>query len=343
MQDEIAAAIAGALEVKLVGMPAARRAHKPNLEAYEAFLRGRHEILKLAPDSAARGKQLLEQAIALDPAYSEPHAELGTYFWLQSGVMSLRSALETMPEARVHAQKALELSPADSVAHAVLGSVAGCYDHDWKEAGEQFRLAMAAGHVPGEVRVRCSTNYLYPLGRVWEAIEQIERALEHDPLNAFVRGAYALVLSFEGAYDRALVEAQKAVETDESRWLPHYVIGLGYALRGEFAAGRNAAERTVRAAPWSAMALGLQAGILAQLGEKQRADDLVTKLTDMRPVGLFHYHLLCSGTDTTANWLAQMIEDHDPSALFWSCLKPIRSSPRWPALAKMMNLPAEAM
>jgi hypothetical protein len=91
------------------------------------------------------------------------------------------------------------------------------------------------------------------------------------------------------------------------------------------------------------MALGLQAGILAQLGEKQRADDLVTKLTDMRPVGLFHYHLLCSGTDTTANWLAQMIEDHDPSALFWSCLKPIRSSPRWPALAKMMNLPAEAM
>jgi serine/threonine-protein kinase len=53
MQDEIAAAIAGALEVKLVGKPAERRAHKPNLEAYEAFLRGRHEILKLAPDCAS--------------------------------------------------------------------------------------------------------------------------------------------------------------------------------------------------------------------------------------------------------------------------------------------------
>jgi TolB-like protein len=37
MQDEIAEAIARALEVKLVGTPAARRAHQPNLEAYEAF------------------------------------------------------------------------------------------------------------------------------------------------------------------------------------------------------------------------------------------------------------------------------------------------------------------
>jgi serine/threonine-protein kinase len=70
MQDEIAEAIARALEVKLVGTPAARRAHQPNLEAYEAFLRARHEILKMAPESVACAKQLLEQAIALDPGFS---------------------------------------------------------------------------------------------------------------------------------------------------------------------------------------------------------------------------------------------------------------------------------
>jgi serine/threonine protein kinase len=140
MQDEIAAAIAGALEVKLVGKPGARRAHQPNLEAYEAFLRGRHEALKATLESHSRAKQLFEQAIALDPTFSEPHSELGYYYSLQ-GLMGLRS---DMPAGRALAQKALELSPADSRAHAVLCLVACLYDYDWKEAGEQFRLTMAA-------------------------------------------------------------------------------------------------------------------------------------------------------------------------------------------------------
>jgi serine/threonine-protein kinase len=341
MQDEIAAAIAKALEVKLVGRPATRRAHQPNLEAYEAFLRGRHEILKLAPDSAARGKQLLEQAIALDPAFSEPHAELGHYHLLQ-GTWGLRSVRETMPAARAHAERALELSPVDSRAHAALCWVAGLYDYNWKEAGEQYRLAMAAEHVPAEVRVRCATNYLCPLGRVQEAIEQVERAVEQDPLNAFVRGAFALVLSLGEAYDRALIEGQKAMEMDPNHWLPHFAISLSHALRGEFAAARPFAERSAQAAPWYAPLLGLLAGILARLGEKEGADELVTRLRDMRPAGLLTYHSLCSGTDTTADWLAKMIEDHEPLAATLSCLKPIRSSPRWPALAKMMNLPVEA-
>jgi hypothetical protein len=62
----------------------------------------------------------------------------------------------------------------------------------------------------------------------------------------------------------------------------------------------------------------------------------------MARVGLFLYYLLFSKNDTTADWLAQMIEDRDAIEPAWSRLKPIRSSPRWPELAKMMNLPPEA-
>jgi serine/threonine protein kinase len=88
MQDEIAAAIAGALEVKLVGRRPAPR-YRPNLLAYEAFLKGRHELAKSTPESSARARRHFEQAIALDPAYSEPYAELGHYYLLQ-GNGSLR-------------------------------------------------------------------------------------------------------------------------------------------------------------------------------------------------------------------------------------------------------------
>jgi tetratricopeptide (TPR) repeat protein len=217
------------------------------------------------------------------------------------------------------------------------------YDYDWKEAGEQFRLTMAAEHVPAEVRARCSLNYLLPMGRMQEAIVQIERALEQDPLNINARATFALVLSLGEAYDRAIAEGQKAVEMDASHWMPHFTIGLSYAMRGEFAAARPAAERSVQAVPWFAPALGLLAGILARLDEKERADELVAKLRNMAHIGLLLYHILFSENDTTVDWFAKMIEDRDPLAPPWSRLKLIRSSPRWPALAKMMNLPPEAL
>jgi tetratricopeptide (TPR) repeat protein len=247
-----------------------------------------------------------------------------------------------MRAARVLAQKALELSPADARAHAVLCLVAGLYDYDWNEAGEHYQLAMSAEHVPSEVRARCALHYLVPLGRVQEAIKQIERALEQDPLNVNVRAYFATALA-RVAYDRALVEAQKAVEIDASHWLPHLLIGFVYALRGEFAAALPAAERSFQAAPWYAQAVGLLAGILAQLGEKERADELVTRLKNMPRAGLFRYHVLCSRTDLAADCLEQMIEDRDPNVPLLSSSKPIRASPRWPELAKMMNLPPEAV
>src|SRR5215472_5648821 len=143
VQDEIAAAIADALQLKPVGKPAGARRHQPTLPAYEAFLRARHALLKIAPEAAVLAKQLLEQAIALDPDYAEPYAELGWYHFLQ-GIMGLRSARETMPAARAQAQRALELAPAEPRAHAVLCAVAGPYDYDWKEAGDRFRLTLAS-------------------------------------------------------------------------------------------------------------------------------------------------------------------------------------------------------
>ena len=346
VQDEIAAAIAEALQLKLVGKPAGARRHQPTLPAYEAFLRARHALLKIAPESAARAKQLLEQAIALDIEYAEPYAELGWYYFLQ-GVMGVRRAHETMPAARAQAQKALELAPEEPRAHAVLCAVAGLYDSDWKEAGDRFRLTLASEPVPSEVRALCALYYLLPLGRFQEALGQFEKALEQDPLNVFIRGAFALVLSFREMHDRALAEAQKAVEIDESHWLPYFAISFSNVLRGELAEARNAAERSVQAVPWHFQPIGLLAGILARLGNKERADELVLKLREMGParerVGLLLYHVLCSGNDAAADWYAAMVEDRDPFAAVWSIMKPLRSSPRWPALAKMMNLPAEAI
>ena len=76
IQDEIAQAIAGALQMKLAVKPGRAR-HTPKLPAYEALLKGRHHMLRYSVESLAQAKDCFERAMALDPDYSEPHANLG--------------------------------------------------------------------------------------------------------------------------------------------------------------------------------------------------------------------------------------------------------------------------
>jgi hypothetical protein len=60
IQDEIAAAISAALQVKLSAEPAARKRYKPNLAAHEAYLKARYHQWRLRPESMARCREYLE-------------------------------------------------------------------------------------------------------------------------------------------------------------------------------------------------------------------------------------------------------------------------------------------
>ena len=182
IQDEIAAAIAGALQVKLSVEPAARRRHEPNPAAHEAYLKARYHWGKYRPESVARCKEYSEQAIALDPQFALAHCGYADYF-LQLAGAGYMPAHEAMPLVREEAQKALKIDPSLPEAHAMLGSVAALYDYDWKEADRRFRLALAHDPVPPRVRQWYATFYLVPMGRMQESVDQLEQGLKEDPLN----------------------------------------------------------------------------------------------------------------------------------------------------------------
>ncbi len=341
MQDEIAAAIASALRLKLSGAPADRRAHQPNLRAYEAFLKGRHLVFVNTAESIALAKEAFEQAIERDPEYSEAYAELATWHFVQ-GAAGLRPAGETMPMARTNGLKAVELAPNEPRANAVLGAMAALYDRDWDKAGGRFQLALAAQQVPPEVRFRYAVFYLVPLRRFREALGEIERAVEQDPLNVLFRGMFALILGSESP-DRAAIEARKAIDIDERHWLPYYAMSMNHFRLGELPEARQLAERSAAAAPWMPLPAGLLAGLLRRLGKNDDADAQVSKLKS--PSGMFIYHMVCSEIDAATDSLAKAIAQGEVQPLMWfgasDFLRPLRSSSRWSALVQTMNLPSE--
>ncbi len=176
IQDEIAQAIAGTLKVKLVPKPAGGR-HTPTLPAYEALLKGRHDMLQHTVDSLLRAKECFEHAMALDPDYAEPHANLGLNYLLL-GSNGMRSLRDTMPLVRAEAREALSLESSEPAPHFLLGAVAAAYEYDWKKAAEHFATAIAGQSVSPETHWAYASFYLQPLGQFQEAVSQMEQAVE---------------------------------------------------------------------------------------------------------------------------------------------------------------------
>jgi hypothetical protein len=186
----MASAITAALQVKLASKPADRREHDPGIPAYEAYLKGLHHLFKNTPASLSRSREYLQQAADLDPDYAAPHVALSECH-IMIGLHGLQPPGESMLRVRQEARRTLELDPLASLGHAMLGLVAGAFDHDWKEVEQQFQLAMSNSPVPGLVRWPYANFFLAPFGRFREAAEQMERWLDEDPLNVAARADLA--------------------------------------------------------------------------------------------------------------------------------------------------------
>ena len=342
VQDEMASAIAGALQVKLATNSSGRSEHHPNLPAYEAYLKGLHQLFKNTPESLSRSKQYLQQAANLDPEYVAPHVALGEcQIWL--AVHGLEPPGESMLLVRQEARRTHELDPSAPLGHAMLGLVAGAFDHDWKEVQRRFELAMSCSPISGLVRWPYANFVLAPFGRFREAAEQMEKWLDQDPLNVAARSELAFFLGHAELYDRALAAAQLALEVDETYWFAHYVMSEIHVSAGKLSDALTSAEAAFRLAPWNSRVAGLLAGILACNGNIHQAEELIKKLSKSGPVGMLLYHLLCSDADTMAEWYEKAIKDRELFAILYAqapIIKPVRQSVHWPRLARMMNLPA---
>jgi hypothetical protein len=93
------------------------------------------------------------------------------------------------------------------------------------------------------------------------------------------------------------------------------------------------------------MSIGTLAGILKYVGEVKRAEELVQKLMPGEahgaPIGLCLFYWLCGETDKAADWLEKAIEHRYHNAAVFASMS-FRSTSRWPALARLLNLPEEA-
>ncbi|HXL15287.1 MAG TPA: protein kinase, partial [Methylomirabilota bacterium] len=125
VQDEVASAVAKALEVELVAPAGAKEVPQQepsNSEAYEAYLKGRFHWNKRTPESLRLAIRWFERAIEIDPEFARAYAGLADVYNVQVTYMQAPAA-EAFPKGERAARRAVELAPELAEVHASFASI----------------------------------------------------------------------------------------------------------------------------------------------------------------------------------------------------------------------------
>jgi TolB-like protein/Tfp pilus assembly protein PilF len=323
LQRDLALQIAAALEAELTPGERARLASRPteHLEAYTSYLKGRHFWNSRTPIGYQRALDYFERATALDPEYAEAWAGLAGVYALQ-GLAGAVEADSARPLARTAALRAIELDGGNAEAHTVLGLYLHTYEWDAAAAEHEFLQAIALD--PGNALARQSYgNLLGVMGRIDEALEHKQRAVDLEPLVPALSETLAFTLIRAGRLDEARRHVQNALELDSTFWRAHAVTGLIHEQLHQHDDAIRAYERANELARASMHRTKADiARVLARSGRRDEARRLVGELrAEAESTGVYEPSvatvLLALGDpDASFAWLDHAFRQRHPHLAF---------------------------
>jgi TolB-like protein/DNA-binding winged helix-turn-helix (wHTH) protein len=205
LQDEIAQDITEQIRVKLTAKERSllMQVSAVDPEAYDAALRGWYWWNQSTPEGASKALDYFQRAIAKDPKYALAYAGVA------ASLINLNFVRD--PKVREAAMKALALDPSLAEAHVSLAQVKFFNDWDWPGAEAEFKDATALNPSYAFAHYLYS-SYLLAMGRLDEAMREIEHARDLDPFSAPVTWWLGQVLYHSRRYDEALRQNRRGLE-----------------------------------------------------------------------------------------------------------------------------------
>jgi eukaryotic-like serine/threonine-protein kinase len=245
VEEEIAKDIASEISVKLTPGEKAELAEARPIDpqAHEDYLKGRFHLAKRTDQDLRQAVQYFKDAIQRDANYADAYNGLGYAYSLMSGYSSLSYA-EARARAEPAVSKALQINPDLAGAHATLGVIRDIFDKDWASADREYKRAIELDpndSTPHELY----SGYLSEVGRQTEAMEQIQRAHELDPLSTRVNAFLCWESYFSHEYDQALEIARKTLELDPNYMPAFWCSGMTHSMMGDSVHAIAELQRTV--------------------------------------------------------------------------------------------------
>ena len=199
--DQLGNRLGGAGVIDKAEQEAARRSRPENLTAYELYLAGHGENLRMTAEGFKNAVELLERAVAADPRLARAWAEL-SYAREASAAFGADPAV-VGPQALAAARRAVEIDPGDALAHARLAWAQGSLG-DFAPSEAEFDTALRLN--PGDAEILAGYSTWAPtFGHPERGAEAADHAIRLNPnYQVFEAVSFSYAYFAAGRYEDTL-------------------------------------------------------------------------------------------------------------------------------------------
>ncbi|MEE9170425.1 MAG: hypothetical protein V3U73_11695 [bacterium] len=209
IQDEIAAAIGGALKLTFSG-DSPSGGLTDNVEAYDLYLLGVYHWNKRTAEGLTKALETFEAAIEIDPNFAKAWAGLANTYLVISGYSYFDEEIAAR-EAKIAAEKAVELDPESAEARTAYAQTflrdfgVASNLSDYSRAEEEFKHAISLNPKYPTAH-HWYSFFLTSVGRSDEGMAEIRIAHELDPASLPIQNFMGINLMLQRRYEEALTE-----------------------------------------------------------------------------------------------------------------------------------------
>ncbi|HJU75667.1 MAG TPA: BTAD domain-containing putative transcriptional regulator, partial [Gemmatimonadaceae bacterium] len=281
VQEDIARTVAASLGNELVVPDTLVSRGTDSPQAYDLYLRGRHDWNSRTTEGMWRALSLFQEATAIDPQYASAYAGLSDTWQLLPDYGNV-PARQGLAMAKTAALRAIALDSSLAAGYASLGAILDDYDHDRAGAERAYRRAI-------------SLNPKYATSRQWlaihladearhvEAAEEIERARRIDPLSRVINTAVGAVRYFARDYTAAIAEYRAVLDQAPDFALAWALMGRVYLVQSVIDSAVTSLRRAVELSGGDPSYRAVYAAALAASGQRAAAESVARSVIDAQP------------------------------------------------------------
>ena len=348
VQREISKNISEKLRLSLSGAEErllAKR-HTESGDAYQEYLKGQFWLNRRNEEGFQKAIEFFNRAVEKDPGYAlayaglaDCYALLGTYALVEPGV--------GFPKAKAAAMRALALDQQLAEAHTSLGNILTSYEWDFAGAENEFKRAISLNTNYATAH-QWYAEHLQAMGRYEEAIAEIKRAQELDPLSLIISAVSGRLYYCSRRYDQAIDELNKTLQMEKQFGPASAFLAQTYAMKGMHEQAITTAQVPVKSAPGVSLYLTILGTAFATAGRKHEAESVLSELRDLakrqyvQPSYIAMLYCGLGDRDQAFDWLEKAFNTRDDRLLFVMTdplMDRLESDPRFPNLAHRMGIP----
>lgn len=343
LYSEVVKTVANEINIKLTPQIKDRlnKVHTVNPEAYELYIKGRINLALLTPKGIQDAEQYFLKSVEIDPQFAPAYASLSG-IWIVLKQLHFISPEIADPKMEEYLAKAFELDTTNAEVWRWQASKLANTDFDWPASNRAMEKCLELNPNFSEARAFYS-HFLMIQNRWDEAWEQMNMAVETDPLSPLIQNFRGIMLLHHGKYNEYL---SKFEHMDISE-LGGIGLWMSFSFTKQYDKAIATLKNTIRTLGQEEI-IKLLAETYGSAGYSAALNvtaDALAKINDSHYLftdKILQLYLLAENREKALYWMEKMYIRKDPNLPYYAIIstltKPYQNEPRYIEIMERINL-----